>query len=52
MEKLIYQYNNTTITKEIEDLSSDEFLKELIDLMILVWYSDENIKKSLENFCF
>ena len=49
MEQLIYKYKNTTITKNFEDLNCDEFLKELIDVMQLVWYSRENISKSLEN---
>lgn len=51
-EKLIYKNEDTTIEKVFEDKNSDEFLKLCIDLMLMLWYSEENITKSMDEFTF
>lgn len=49
MDKLIYITWSTKIEKDIDDLECKDFLAHCIWLMQMLWYSNENICKALED---
>ena len=50
METITYKAGKTEIIKEVTDLNCKELLNHLISIMIMLWHSNSNIVKAIEEW--
>ena len=50
METITYKTGNTEIIKDVTDLKCKELLNHLISIMVMLWHSNSNIVKAIEEW--